>query len=117
MKSTILYNGNVGTGTVYIVLPNDNIKSKEYKIIVSDPIDLTGKSNNAMVYFYLNTSAPGGGGESIEGYADNGNLWVDASGGNILARFEGITLRANKDGSGAEVGTLSGAIDCSEKSN
>ncbi|MFW5760865.1 MAG: hypothetical protein ACOCXH_07805 [Cyclobacteriaceae bacterium] len=115
MKSTILYNGNVGTGTVFIVLPNDNIKSMEYNIVALDPIDLNGKPNNAMVYFFLNTSAPGGGGDNIEGYATDGKLWVDAANNNIIARFEDITLKAKKDGSGAEVGTLSGAIDCSEK--
>jgi len=114
MRSTVLFNGNVGTGTVQIVLPENNIRSMEYELVASNPIDLQGKPNNAIISFFLNTSAPGGGGENISGYAAEGKLWVDASNDNIIARFEDVELKGKKDGGGKVIGKLSGAIKCSD---
>lgn len=114
MKSTVIHQGEVAKGTVYIILPKDNLKSMEYDIIALESLDLTGKSNNAIISFYMNTIMSN---FNVEGYAANGKLWVNNIDGNIVARFENIALKANKDGSGKEVGKLSGAIDCSEKHN
>ncbi|MFW5762417.1 MAG: hypothetical protein ACOCXH_15695 [Cyclobacteriaceae bacterium] len=114
MKSTVIYQGEVAKGVVYIIIPRDNIKSMEYDIITSESLDLTGKSNNAIISFYMNTLMAN---FHVEGYASGGKLWVNTEDGNIVARFENISLKANKDGSGSEVGKLSGAIDCSEKHN
>jgi hypothetical protein len=111
MQSTVMYKGEVAKGVVYIILPKNNIKSMEYDLIASESLDLTGKSKNAFISFFMNTLMSN---FHVEGYAASGKVWVNNADGNIVARFEDISLKANKDGSGAEVGKLSGAIDCSK---